>query len=71
MKTLLWKDFRQNARMLLGVGILLLLPYAFAMSLGVASLFQDNPNMTPEASAWASSFYLASSPESVGEFRFG
>ncbi len=38
MKTLLWKDFRQNARILIAVVVLLLLPYVAAVLLTVVSL---------------------------------
>jgi ABC-type transport system involved in multi-copper enzyme maturation permease subunit len=35
MKTLLWKDFRQNGRMLVAVAVFLVLPYLIAVGIGV------------------------------------
>lgn len=39
MRTLLWKDFRQNLRMFIAAGVFLVLPYVVALTYGVATLF--------------------------------
>lgn len=42
MRALLWKDYRQNRSFLAAAGAFLLLPYAFAVLIGVVDLLRDD-----------------------------
>lgn len=55
MSTLIWKEYRQNRRMFVAIGLFLLLPYAFCVISVV--IFSLNPNLHPD---WPGILWMAS-----------
>jgi len=52
MKTLLWKDFRQNRGILIALGIFVLIPYVFATLIGVSALWTRDKPLWHWAELW-------------------
>ncbi len=59
MNTLLWKDYRENRKVLAVIGILLLIPYVIYLMVGIVIAISARP--APTSIPWAGLFWGASS----------
>jgi ABC-type transport system involved in multi-copper enzyme maturation permease subunit len=59
MNTLIWKDYRENRKILAVIGILLLIPYVIYLMIGIVIAISARP--APTSIPWAGLFWGASS----------